>query len=76
MRHCPRCGRRLIANTLPIVEVTEADLKIAICRSNVCGHYDAEHDACGILRASGKAGKVVYLLSHPETRCVDEPPRF
>jgi hypothetical protein len=76
MRHCPRCRQPLIANTLPTVEVTEADRKMAICRSNVCGYYDAEHDACGILWDRGKAGAVTYLLTHPETKCVAPEPLF
>lgn len=50
--------------------------KAAICRANCCGHYDAEHDACGILYARGKAGRVSYLLTHPETRCVADEPLF
>ena len=59
------------------LEVTEiGKQKAAICRANCCGHYDAEHDACGILYARGKAGRVSYLLTHPETRCVADEPLF
>jgi len=61
----------------PVVRISEkGQANAAICRSNVCGHYDAERDACGILMSRGKAGRVVYLLTHPETSCVDDPPRF
>jgi ribosomal protein L2 len=49
---------------------------MAICRSNKCGFYNADNDACQILRDRGKAGRVVYLLQHPNTRCVAENPLF
>jgi glycosyltransferase involved in cell wall biosynthesis len=50
--------------------------KVEICRSNVCGHYDANQDACGLIAEKGRPGKVSYLLNHPATRCVDSEPRF
>jgi hypothetical protein len=54
----------------------EGDRKAAICRSNVCGRYVAEFDACGILLNRELEGRIVYLLSHPETRCVADDPLF
>jgi hypothetical protein len=61
----------------PVVQISEkGQANAAICRSNVCGYYDAEHDACGILRDRGKAGAVTYLLTHPETKCVAPEPLF
>jgi len=61
----------------PVVQISEkGQANAAICRSNACGHYDAEHDACGILRSRGKAGKVTYLLMRPQTRCVADEPLF
>lgn len=53
-----------------------AQKKMAICRSNRCGKYRPESDACGILKDRGKHGAVTYLQRHPQTRCVDEVPQF
>lgn len=61
---------------LPVIRTRPGQSKVDICRSNACGHYDAEHDACGILRDRGKAGKVTYLLMRPQTRCVADDPLF
>ena len=56
---------------------SEADRKAAICRSNACGHYDPQADACGVLVALGKAGAVRWLYSHPKAGCADKDnPQF
>ena len=54
----------------------EAARKASICRSGACGHYDAQADACGILRAKGRAGAIRWLYAHPEAKCVADEPLF
>jgi len=54
----------------------EATRKASICRSNACGHYDAQSDTCGILRAKGRAGAIQWLYSHPDAKCVADDPLF
>ena len=50
--------------------------KAAVCRSGVCGNYLADRDACGVLVSRGRPGRIDYLLTHPETRCVADEPQF
>lgn len=54
----------------------KAQAKMAICRSNRCGKYVQEKDACSLLLARGGAGQISYLQANPWTKCVDNPPQF
>lgn len=83
--HC-RCGSvardaaEINNYDLPVVRVSperdEAERKMAICRTNQCGMYDRDGDACRILTAKGKAGRISYLRIAPSTACVNVPPLF
>lgn len=59
-----------------IASPPKAQAKMAICRSNRCGKYVQEKDACILLLARGGAGQISYLQANPWTKCVDNPPRF
>lgn len=54
----------------------------AICRSNACGQYNAEHDRCDLVvriqREKGreKAGKISWLYSNPDAKCPHDPPMW
>ena len=63
--------QRLIDSMLP-----EGHRKAAVCRSNICGHYRQAEDACGVIAAMGRPGRISYLYQHPATRCVAEQPFF
>jgi hypothetical protein len=53
-----------------------------ICRSNKCGRYNSERDACEevvkIYLAKGiyKSGAITYIESHPEVPCPLPEPLF
>jgi hypothetical protein len=61
---------------------TMAREKVAICRSNACGHYVAADDACQLVIDRGKAkgqnrtGKIEWLYGNPTASCPDSPPAF
>lgn len=69
---CHKCQ----TGSLPMVPETPGRLKTSICRSNQCGHYNADRDACQLLIDKGRAGHVTYLLTHPATKCVADEPLF
>jgi len=80
--HCP-CRFKLYPDqqlNVPISNLigsqTKAQAKMDICRSNRCGHYVQEKDACGVLLSRGKAGAITYLIRHPHVSCVAENPLF
>ena len=82
IERCPRCGESLASSHLVNDEPSEAERKIAICRSNVCGQYDAANDACLVVIAAGRAkgqarpGKIAWLYGHPDAACPADPPQF
>lgn len=59
-----------------IKEKPRSQAKMDICRSNRCGHYVQEKDACGVLLSRGRAGAINYLIQHPHVSCVAENPLF
>lgn len=67
-------SRADIANYLS--DNSQGARKASICRSNRCGHYNADRDACQLLIDKGRAGRVAYLLTHPATKCVADEPLF
>lgn len=69
---CPGCGGVLVE----YAPVQSAGLdKVTICRSNACGHYNAENDTCmeviriGVLAGKSRPGKISYLYMRPDTKC-------
>ena len=69
---CHKCT----PSALPVLPKSRGHDKVAICRSNRCGHYNADRDACQLLIDKGRAGRVMYLLTHPATKCVADEPLF
>jgi hypothetical protein len=64
---CPRCGEQCEPE-----EETIGEKKVAICRANLCGHYDAERDRClHVIATKGrnKPGHINYLLLHSGVSC-------
>jgi hypothetical protein len=77
LERCPKC-RSLLVKSCRITQQqdTRGHDKATICRTNQCGRYDAATDTCGILTERGKRGAVSWLLTHPETRCPNDPPMW
>lgn len=82
---CPLCGDgKLIAFAIthPIDGDTRGYDHAAICRTNQCGHYDSDNDACKIVVEIGKqkgqkrAGKVSWLYHNPKAACPADPPMW
>lgn len=83
---CSRCGGETVhiaVRTPPRKrQDPEGARKVKVCRSNPCGHYDAENDTCklviqiGVIKGQKRAGRVLWLLAHPDAVCPDQPDWF
>lgn len=78
---CP-CGNQLGADAPRREPNTRGHDHVAICRSNLCGHYDAQTDACGRvielgrIKGETRLGLVTWLIKNPDAECVAEQPLF